>query len=64
MKDTYLPSIYHEWCNDIRFKDIANNYLKVPKHMFTYWVRDFINDAKRRAEAIVCLLYTSPSPRD
>lgn len=53
MKDTYLPSIYHEWCNDITFKDIANNDLKVPKHMFTYWVRDFINDAKRRAEAIV-----------
>lgn len=52
MKDNYLPSIYYEWCDDITFKDIANNDLEVPKHMFTDWVRDFINDAKKRAEAI------------
>tara|TARA_R100000773_G_C4218420_1_gene116897 strand:- start:955 stop:1305 length:351 start_codon:yes stop_codon:yes gene_type:complete len=52
MKNTYFPSIYHKWCNDIKFKDIYNNDLKVPKQMFTDWVRDFINDAKRSAEAI------------
>ena len=49
MKDIYLPSIYYEWCNDITFKDIAKNDLKVPKHMFTNWVRDFINDAKKES---------------